>query len=636
MKIAMKKMNQWRKFLALPVMMFGITAMAQQTGSFHENIDFMGAQRRLSFYVPPTYDASVSYKLMIGLHGLGDGSNNYRNALVNSLGFAAAMPNTILVCPDGGSDQMRDFYTPAGDEAIIAESIAYAREHYNIDTTQIILQGFSLGANSALRYGLQHTDQFKGLVLNTPAVQGVKQAVTQFDDGGIFDYAQASEIPIYITHGEEDEVYGAPIDSLVEQLVRHDALHVLKRFNGGHSVPAFANHDYNAFFDAPLHNGPDLSVSRVIVQPRSCNPITEARVLIQNTGNEPLTAIEMTYSVNAAPVTFNWTGNLLPGQHTEAELPAFSSDEGNYTLEVNAGLLNGANSDVVVTNNTAVAAFRIAGVAMELPIVERFENEQYNNTWLTEPSGDFIMPWSFDDEFKALTCLNTIFIFDNAGRKEEISSPLLDLTSFPNPKLGFDVAYTYTEFTAAFLGIDAVFADTLEVLISTDCGENFERLFKKGGSELLTFQAPLVNPSGIQSYFVSPGTSDWRREIIDLSPFASSQQAIVKFRYISALGGVIFLDNISFNDGKVGIKNLAKTTFQMYPNPATDQLFLSVGSGKIESVSLMDMTGREVYRHAEVGQSQVTLNLSSVPVGVYIVQAQTTAGPLSRKVVVQR
>jgi hypothetical protein len=43
-----------------------------------------------------------------------------------------------------------------------------------------------------------------------------------------------------------------------------------------------------------------------------------------------------------------------------------------------------------------------------------------------------------------------------------------------------------------------------------------------------------------------------------------------------------------------------------------------------------------VYRHAEVGQSQVTLNLSSVPVGVYIVQAQTTAGPLSRKVVVQR
>ncbi len=108
----------------------------------------------------PTTIPAIPAALIIGLHGLGDNSVSYRNAWTGSFAFATHMPNTILICPDGGSDQNKDFYMPAGDEAIIQECISYAQAHYNINPSEIILQGFSLGGRSALRAMASSTPAF--------------------------------------------------------------------------------------------------------------------------------------------------------------------------------------------------------------------------------------------------------------------------------------------------------------------------------------------------------------------------------------------------------------------------------------------------------------------------------------------
>ena len=110
-------------------------ATAQQTGSFDDNINFNSQPRALSNFVPTNYDPAQSYRLVIALHGAGDNSNNYRDALVNGLSFEAAFPNTILICPDGGTDPTKDFYTPAGDEGVIQAAIDYATANYNINAS---------------------------------------------------------------------------------------------------------------------------------------------------------------------------------------------------------------------------------------------------------------------------------------------------------------------------------------------------------------------------------------------------------------------------------------------------------------------------------------------------------------------
>jgi enterochelin esterase-like enzyme len=632
----MKLRFRLKPALLLSAVLCSYGAFAQQTGSFNQDITFMSAQRRLSCYVPTNYNAAIPTKLIIGLHGLGDNSTNYRNALVNSLGFAAAVPNTILICPDGGNDPNSDFYFPAGDEAIIEESIAFARTNYNIDTTEIVLQGFSLGGRSALRYGLLHTDDFKGLLLTTPAVQGVKEAVQQYAAGGMYDYDQASQIPIYITHGSTDELYGSPIDSLCEQLVRHNAAFKLYRFNAGHVVPPFAQiQDFNAFFEQPQATGEDVRVAKVTVAPRSCNTSVPAKILIQNTGTTPLTNVGLAYEWNGAMQHYTWNGTLAPKSHTEVSLPAFTATQGNHTLEVWADTLNGTMTDTIVANNEAASAFRITTTPSALPLAEHFDVDNYGTTWLTQPSGDYLLPWSYDDEFKALFTLNSIFVFDNSNRKEEILSPVLNLSSLSNPFVSFDVAFNYTTFTASFLGVDATFSDTLEVLVSTDCGETFQSVYKKAGADLATFANPMLNPGSLDAYFFSPADSNWRRETIDLTPYASSQDAVVKFSYISGLGGSILLDNIAFVNEQTGIKELPVAQVNIYPNPVQDQCKLECGNDIIQMVTVHDIAGKKIYSQQGNGDKEMLLSTTTLPNGVYLLDITTAKGKANKKIVVQ-
>jgi len=139
-----------KSILLLLAFIVGFTGYSQQTGSFSTSIDFNGGTRTISVFVPNDYDENNSYQLMIGLHGMGDGGNNYKSALLNSLDFQDVFPNTILICPNGNLQENGMFYSSNNGEYIIDSALSYAQTHYNIDNNEIILQGFSLGAESAL------------------------------------------------------------------------------------------------------------------------------------------------------------------------------------------------------------------------------------------------------------------------------------------------------------------------------------------------------------------------------------------------------------------------------------------------------------------------------------------------------
>lgn len=619
-------------YLLLLCIFPGFKTIAQGTGSFNTNITFMGAQRQISCYVPVNYDPATPVALMIGLHGLGDNSISYRNAAINILGFAANLPNTILICPDGGSDLQKDFYTPAGDEAVIQECIQYARTHYNIDTTAIILQGFSLGGRSALRYGLQHTGIFKGLLLNTPAIQGVKEAVAGYTSGGLYNYDNAPATPVYITHGTTDLLYTAPIDSMSEQLIRHNGKVKLVRFAGGHTVPTYTQQPFQPFFQQPAQAQYDVSLSHVTLPARSCSNQVSAKVLVQNTGSAMISSIHLNYSDGATNHAYTWSGNLPPFQHETISLPVLTQTAaGQYTLTVSADTVNGNVPDQVAANNSGSAVFRIATAS--LPVEERFDNVNYQGSWLLQRSGDQYMPWSYDEDQHAIFSFNSVFIFDNAGRREELLSPLMDVSNTPQLFAHIDIAYNYTRFTAAVSGIDTVLADTLEIMISNDCGNTFQTIYAKGGTDLSTYPQPITDPNSLAAYELSPGQANWRKEVINLSPYLSSGQIILKFSYKSALGGSILLDNITFSQNGTGIEEAFKPQVTLSPNPANDLVTIQSGSDKIERLQICDITGRAI-KTIVAGSTSLRVPVTSLENGVYLFRIKTAKGTASQKVVV--
>lgn len=77
---------------------------------------------------------------------------------------------------------------------------------------------------------------------------------------------------------------------------------------------------------------------------------------------------------------------------------------------------------------------------------------------------------------------------------------------------------------------------------------------------------------------------------LDLSDYKNSNNVLIKFIYISGMGGNILLDNFIL-DGKTSISNeLNNTNFEIYPNPVKDLLYLNIeqeGNFKLNIYSMM-------------------------------------------------
>ncbi len=625
-------------FFLLSTLATGGMTIAQQTGSFNATITFNESSRILSHYVPADYDATQSYRLVIGLHGMGDNSTNYRNALVNGLSFATAFPNTILICPDGGNDQGRDFYTPVGDEAIIREAILHATANYHIDTSAIILQGFSLGGRSALRYGLDNPEQFSALLLNTPAIQGVKEA----NNASLFtyNYANASRLPIFITLGNDDPLYQEPINVTMTYLVAHNAKVAYKKFKGGHTVPDFRNYPYSGFFNQPHSSGIDAGIYKVTAPVRTCDGSITATILLQNTGNDVLQTIKLAYGIGNNKDTFTWQGDLARYEHVELSLPVYQAGKvtmNSYDFEVALVSLNQNIEDLFPDFNSATKSVHIMNNILSLPFEERFESEADLEKWALNSSGDYLLPFSYFEEDGALFSFNSIFIFDNAGTREEVLSPELDLSGHSSVYLHFNVDYNYTQYTANVVGVDAVFADTLEVWASQDCGQTYTPLFKKAGADLSGQDAPIFNPLDIANLLPDVDRNRYRSFSIDVSSFAGEDKVHFKFSYLSGLGGYIYLDDIVVNNDPTSVNRVhaSRSGMRLYPNPSSEQLHISLDNEAIQQIQVYNMLGQLVYETEGNNRQQQSIEVGSLSKGTYLINVSTKDRRVQKKFIVQ-
>jgi pimeloyl-ACP methyl ester carboxylesterase len=633
------------RFIFLIVMSFlsGLAA-AQTTGSFITNISFMGQSRQLSVYVPVNYNAANKYKLMICLHGLGDNSANYRNSLITSLGWDKSFPATIFICPEAAAVNS-DFYGPAGDEEVIQKSIDYAMSHYHIDTMDVSLQGFSLGGRAALRYGLDHPALFKGLYLNTPAVQGVKEALNLTSYR--FNYTNAAGMPVYMTHGATDYLYTGVVDTTYRQLLLNNAKVKLVRVDGlGHQIPAMSQMPgFTTYFSDPYLAPYDLDMVQLILPDRTCQASVAPECLVRNTGSAVITAAKIHYASGATAGDYTWSGTLAPFEHTTITLPQITPTTGVQTVSASVVSLNTGLTDSITANNLATGTMEYASAGMALPIKEGFESTTFPPAgWLVRGSGESYSAFELDDLVRhtgsgSMFAFNTALLFDNIGRKEELLSPVVDLSSISSPLVSFDVAYNYHHYTASVLGVDTTFADTLDVSVSVDCGASFQTVYHKGGAQLATFTHPIANPLSLDDCFATPADRNWRRESVSVQQFAASNSAIIKFSYKSALGGSLNIDNISIGNLATGIASkMAKDNFKLFPNPANQSVSIITEQEKVLKVDISDVSGRQVYNKTTDGLAggRIDLDLSSLNTGVYFVRIYTADSIQTQQLLIRR
>lgn len=591
------------------------TAFSQETGLINITLPHLDEDRPVSLYVPLDYDGTKAYDVMIMLHGLGDNSANMA-AFAKSVAELDPMYNNyIYVIPDGGDDQNRDFYEPREDITIVDKCIDYVKANYNVAEDRIFLEGFSLGARSAMCYGLQYPEKFHALILNTPAVQGPKDAMNIYADLGIFErirYENARKVPMIITNGADDIFYLEPIQMVVDSLEKYNA--IMRHFvipDMGHSIVYHAFPVAQVAFNGDNMGNDLVEIMDIDAPNNTLEEIPKFTIRFRSAGDNSITSCKFEVSNGANSYEYTWEG--------EAEQYVFES------LEVEAGALEPGLNDI------SFKVLEVNGVAKEeeeetvhtiyytaephkLPYVfNATPGNEIENDWFIEESPQ-LESWQTyqdgDNYAMAFYSNPTLMVFNYEGFKDELISPFFNIDGMA-PYLSFDVAYNYFHYNIQ--GTEYIYSDTLVVEISIDGGNTFEEIYRKTREELATYDEPFKDIfEQTYIYNVKPAEENWRTEKIAIDFKYKSEHAQFKFSVYGAMGGMTIIDNIILDPG-VSVEETNQEEITVFPNPTAD--FITINTELPSTYKVVDILGNDVTSAVKADGKQ--LDLRALSAGVY-------------------
>lgn len=346
----------------------------------------------------------------------------------------------------------------------------------------------------------------------------------------------------------------------------------------------------------------DAGISAVVnPSGNSCNATFTPNVTLKNWGTSTLTSAFVKYRVDLTPLqTYTWTGSLGSLATITLNLPSQTASIGSHTFTAYSVSPN-ATTDGNNNNDTTKTVFSVIGVGQALPFVEGFEAVAFPPSGFSLNNPDAATTWGRTTTAAKLGVasarMDNFNYSSGSGQRDEMVLPAVDLTTLASSMLTFDLAYKlYTD-----PALNPNYSDTLQVLISTDCGATYSSIYKKFGANLTS-----TTPSWGNSAFV-PTNMQWKSEVISLAGFNTVNNAIIKFRNISDYENYLYLDNINISGNVTGVKGTGNylTNVSVYPNPSRGNIFVEyiLLNKSSVSIKILDVVGREVYTFENNSQS---------------------------------
>lgn len=339
-------------------------------------------------------------------------------------------------------------------------------------------------------------------------------------------------------------------------------------------------------------------------------------VTLKNRGANVLTGVTIRYNVNnGAPVTYAWTGNLTSMQETSVTLPSFTAAEGISSITAYTRQPNGMADDQTA-NDTATASFSYY-TELSIPYAESFDNTVFPPTAWSLRNPDLSFTWEQANTGSKGTPHSAVMRnlgYAVNGQADDLLSPVLNSGNADSVFLFFDVA------AAVASPLNAASTnpwDTLEVLITTDCGQTFIPTgYKKWGSTLATRRTPTAEE------FI-PLASEWRTDSVDLTSFVKQQPFRVVFRNTSNYENNVYIDQVNIVSRNVNA-DLKADGILLWPSPFSRQFYLEFTTWPedLSGISVHNVSGRAIWQQQPIVRSgnRVTIDLVNEANGVYFVK----------------
>lgn len=491
-------------------------------------------------------------------------------------------------------------------------------DNYNHDVVGTIDAISAPPVNTAAADGVNIT--FDVAHKNYPGSLDRLRVMVSTDCGTTFTQVYSKSGATLATAGSSTDDYTTPVTADW----RTETINLNSTFTGGSIIVQFENrNDYgnNIFIDniniAPVFKR-DLTVVSSTPDVACTTTNFAPTAVVRNAGTETVTAFTVGYVVGTGtPVTQNVTGvNLAPGATTTITLGAGTLAIGANNIKVftaNPTTVSGTG-DLYVINDTLVkTSFATSTVAA--PLVEGFEGSFVPNGWgINNP--DAALTWQ-----KANSGFNSggsafvrNYTYTSNGQRDALYSPVFTYADADSVKLTFDLSAA-TRVAAN----GTIPMDTLEVLVTRDCGNTFTSVYKKWGTDLQT----IYDNTPVSAEYFPNAPYLWRRETINLTAFAPAGPLQVVFRNSTNNQNNVFIDNVNFSTRTLPAR-LEADGYIVTPNPFNEQfnLWYVQAPADLRYVTVYNSAGQLIWNRVFSSGSTsnvITVDLTGKSAGMYIV-----------------
>jgi hypothetical protein len=315
--------------------------------------------------------------------------------------------------------------------------------------------------------------------------------------------------------------------------------------------------------------------------------------------------------------------NLAPGASTTVTLSNGTLAAGVNNIKVYSYSPTTASGtgDQYLLNDTLLRTTSLAGqVQAPTNISETFEGTFLPTGWaLANP--DNSLTWQKAGVGKSSTGSTFMrnFIYFSNGQRDGLYTPVLNFTGVDSIKLSFDLSAATKD-----LADPGVPMDTLEVLVTKDCGNTFTSVYKKWGKQLQTItNDPDNDHSYVQPVEYAPnGAYLWRTENVDLSSIGANGPIQVVFRNSTNNQNDVYVDNVNVRTVTLPPRLKTDGVIAM-PNPFGEQFnlwFVSTPTD-LRYISVFNSVGQLMYKQQFNGGTSniIPVNLKGKAAGIYVV-----------------
>jgi hypothetical protein len=368
----------------------------------------------------------------------------------------------------------------------------------------------------------------------------------------------------------------------------------------------------------------------------NCSSAVSPSVSFGSNGTDTLKTLVFNYTVdNGATDTILWSGSLLRGGTAQFAIGTITAlQPGVHTLTVYTSSPNRL-PDEFVSNDTTSVSFTLLPI-VSAPLTQGFESTTFPPAnWVIDNPDDSIT-WQRTTA-AASTGVGSMVIrnfdYPDLNAIDRFVSPVITTSAVPHDSLFLSFDYAYAR------GVNSIASqnlplDTLEVLATQDCGQTFTTILKKWGEDLQTVNDPNYP---FTSAFV-PNSSYWKNSNIYLDPIVGTSNFQLYFVAINNHQNDLYIDNINVYT-KIVPPLVKSQGYLIYPSPFRNTILIRNYRvpTTLQSIAVYNSIGQLVWKDQLDGRgiTEMTVNLSSLPAGIYTVKMVYTEKTIIDRIVKQ-